>query len=75
MEKVKLDRTFYRAMYIPLDELYNEQELKELIIEFKTASNDQDQEFINMINLLAILVNMNFEQTGTLLSSHFSCYN
>jgi len=38
MEKVKVGRTFYRARFIPLDELYNKEELNDLIKEFSVAA-------------------------------------
>lgn len=38
MEKVRQNRTFYRARFIPLDELYNKAELNDLIKEFSVAA-------------------------------------
>ena len=66
MEKVKRERTFYRARFIPLDELYTKDELQDLVKEFGTGSNEK--ETLNLINLNAILMNMNFELTGFCLS-------
>lgn len=37
MEKVRKDRTVYRARYIPLDELYSKDELQDLVKEFSAA--------------------------------------
>ena len=62
MEKVRRDRTFYRAKFIPLDELYTKEELQDLLKEFGTGANEK--EFINIVNLNAVLVNMNFDLTG-----------
>ena len=62
MEKVRSDRTIYRAKYIPIDELYTKDEIGELVREFTSASNEKGK--INIINISAILSNMNFESTG-----------
>lgn len=62
MEKVRRDRTFYRAKFIPLDELYTKEELQDLLKEFGTGANEK--EFINIVNLNAVLVNMNFDLIG-----------
>lgn len=62
MEKVRRERTFYRAKFIPLDELYTKEEIQDLIKEFSTGSNEK--EFITLINLNAVLMNMNFELSG-----------
>jgi hypothetical protein len=62
MEKVKRDRTFYRARFIPLDELYSKEELQDLIRDFSTGANEKG--FLNMVNLIAVLASMNFELSG-----------
>lgn len=62
MEKVRRERTFYRAKFIPLDELYSKDEIQDLIKEFGTGSNEK--EYLNLINLNAVLMNMNFELSG-----------
>lgn len=62
MEKVKRDRTFYRARFIPLDELYSKEELQDLIRDFSTGANEKGN--LNMVNLIAVLASMNFELSG-----------
>lgn len=64
MEKVRRERTFYRAKFIPLDELYSKDEIQDLIKEFGTGSNEK--EYLNLINLNAVLMNMNFDLSGDL---------
>lgn len=64
MENVRRERTFYRAKFIPLDELYTKEEMQDLLKEFSTGSNEKD--LMNLINLSAVLMNMNFELTGFL---------
>lgn len=61
MEKTRRDRTDYRAKYIPLDELFEKQELEELIQEFRI--NDED--VINIILFEAVLSKLEFELTGS----------
>jgi len=53
---------FYRARFIPINELFTEEELKDLLKEFNAAANEA--EVLNLINLRAILYNLNFDQTG-----------
>ena len=53
---------FYRARFIPINELFTEDELKDLLKEFNAAANEA--EVLNLINLRAILYNLNFDQTG-----------
>jgi hypothetical protein len=48
--------------HIPLDELYTKDELDELIKEFSAAANEKN--FINDVNLQALLLNMSFELNG-----------
>ena len=62
MENVRKDRTYYRAKYIPLDELYTKEELLDLTKEFSAATNERD--LISEISLQGILLNMNFEMDG-----------
>ena len=62
MENVRRERTFYRARFIPLDELYTKEEMQDLLKEFGTGANEKD--LLNLINLSAVLLNMNFELTG-----------
>lgn len=57
MEKTRRDRTNYRAKYIPLDELFEKEELEELIQEFRV--NDEDT--INIILMAAVLSKLEFE--------------
>ena len=59
MEIVRKDRTVYRAKHIPVDNLYTKDELDELTKEFGAACDDSN--CINVVNLQAILLNMNFE--------------
>ena len=66
MEKVRRERTFYRAKFIPLDELYSKDEIQDLIKEFGTGSNEK--EYLNLINLNAVLMNMNFDLSGDYLN-------
>jgi hypothetical protein len=42
MENVRKDRTYYRAKFIPLDELYTKEELLDLTKEFSAATNERD---------------------------------
>ena len=49
METVKQGRAWYRAMYIPIDEMFTEQELEDLQRAFEQASQGQD--FINLLSL------------------------
>lgn len=60
MEKTRRDRTHYRAKYIPLDELFDKDELEELIQEFRV--NDEDT--INIILMAAVLSKLEFELTA-----------
>ena len=62
MEKTRKDRTHFRARYIPLDELFEKDELDELIKEFRV--NDQDT--INLILMAAVLSKLDFELTCNL---------
>ena len=62
LEEAKQARMFYRARFIPINELFTEEELKDLLKEFNAASHDT--ETLNLINLRAILYNLNFDQTG-----------
>lgn len=76
MEKVRRGRTFYRAKYIPLDELYTKEEIQDLIREFGTGSNEK--EVVNLVNLNAVLMNMNFELSGffvDILKNLFAIYD
>lgn len=41
MENVRKERTDYRARFIPIVELYTQEELQELIIEFDAAKNEK----------------------------------
>eukprot|EP01017_Pseudomicrothorax_dubius_P014281 TRINITY_DN1668_c0_g2_i1.p1 TRINITY_DN1668_c0_g2~~TRINITY_DN1668_c0_g2_i1.p1 ORF type:complete len:395 (+),score=104.70 TRINITY_DN1668_c0_g2_i1:132-1316(+) len=59
LEEVKKDRTLYRARFVPLYELYNDDELEELLKEFKTASNSKNA--VNFTNLVALLHQMGIE--------------
>lgn len=68
MENVRKERTFYRARFIPLDELYTKEEMQDLLKEFSTGANEKDM--LNLINMAAVLMNMNFELTG----SFFFCF-
>lgn len=63
MEKTRRDRTNYRAKYIPLDELFEKEELEELIQEFRV--NDEDT--INIILMAAVLSKLEFELAGIFL--------
>ena len=56
IEKVRKNRTIYRAKHIPLDELYTKGELMELEKEFGVAVNEK--ETISKLSLEAILQNM-----------------
>jgi len=58
MEVVRKDRTVYRAKFIPIDELYTEEERLELYKEFAAACDEN--RLISVIGLRAILVNMDF---------------
>jgi hypothetical protein len=61
LEEAKQARMFYRARFIPINELFTEDELKDLLKEFNAATNEGD--VVNLINLRAILYNLNFDQT------------
>jgi len=61
LEEAKQARMFYRARFIPINELFTEDELKDLLREFNAATNEG--EILNLINLRAILYNLNFDQT------------
>jgi len=61
LEDAKQSRMFYRARFIPINELFTEDELRDLLKEFETASNEEG--VLNLINLRAILYNLNFDQT------------
>jgi len=61
LEEAKVGRMFYRARFIPINELFTEDELKDLLKEFNAAANEA--EVLNLINLRAILYNLNFDQT------------
>ena len=62
LEKAKQDRLFYRAKFIPINELFSQDEMNDLLKEFNGASTMGD--FINLINLRAILYQLNFDQSG-----------
>lgn len=64
VEDAKQARIFYRAAYIPRNELFTTEELNELEKEFKAAEATGLKETINITNLKAILQNLNFDQTG-----------
>ena len=64
VEDAKQARIFYRAAYIPRNELFSTEELNELEKEFKAAEATGVKETINITNLKAILQNLNFDQTG-----------
>jgi len=61
LEEAKQSRLFYRARFIPINELFTQEELKDLLKEFNSATNEN--ETLNLINLRAILYNLNFDQT------------
>jgi hypothetical protein len=61
LEEAKQARLFYRARFIPINELFSQEELKDLLREFNSATNEKDT--LNLINLRAILYNLNFDQT------------
>ncbi|KAL4490320.1 hypothetical protein ABPG72_004359 [Tetrahymena utriculariae] len=61
MENVRKQRTIYRARYIPIDELYTEEERLELYKEFAAACDDNRK--VSVLGLNAILANMDFELT------------
>jgi len=61
LEDAKQGRMFYRARFIPINELFTEEELKDLLKEFNAATNEADT--VNLINLRAMLYNLNFDQT------------
>ena len=56
IEKVRKNRTVYRARHIPLDELYTRAELMELKKEFGIAVSHNDT--ISTLSMEAILVNL-----------------
>jgi hypothetical protein len=58
MESVKAGRARYRAMYIPIDEMFTELELEDLQRAFETAS--QGQEVINLLSLKTCFSTMGF---------------
>lgn len=62
MENVRKDRTIYRARFIPIDELYTEEERLELYKEFAAACDDN--RMVSILGLQAVLVNMDFELEG-----------
>ena len=70
LEEAKQSRLFYRARFIPINELFSQEELKDLLREFNAATHDK--ETLNLINLRAILYNLNFDQTGI---SDFDFFN
>lgn len=49
MENVRKDRTIYRAKHIPVDNLYEKEELAALTKEFGAASNESNA--INVVSL------------------------
>jgi len=61
LEEAKQARMFYRARFIPINELFTEEELRDLLKEFNAASHDTES--LNLLNLRAILYNLNFDQT------------
>lgn len=71
MEKTRKDRTHFRARYIPLDELFEKDELDELIKEFRV--NDQDT--INLILMAAVLSKLDFELTSDEIKRYLSKVN
>jgi len=58
MEKVKAQRAKYRAQYIPIDEMFTEQELNDLQRAFETVSQGDD--FVNMLSLKTLFAEMGF---------------
>lgn len=49
MENTRRERTIYRAKFIPIDELYSNEELNELMKEFGAAANEKER--ITLINI------------------------
>eukprot|EP01016_Furgasonia_blochmanni_P052795 TRINITY_DN8457_c0_g1_i3.p1 TRINITY_DN8457_c0_g1~~TRINITY_DN8457_c0_g1_i3.p1 ORF type:complete len:213 (-),score=51.53 TRINITY_DN8457_c0_g1_i3:161-799(-) len=60
LEETRNERIFVRAKLIPLYELYNEDELQDLVKEFRSVAGDN--EYINFVNLNAILLQMNLDR-------------
>lgn len=61
METVKQGWAWYRAQYIPIDEMFTEQELEDLQWAFDQASQGQD--FINLLSLKTCFSQMGFYPT------------
>ena len=61
LEKARQSRTFYRARFIPLDELYNKDELNDLIKEFTVAIQTDKGQITSFIALEAALQAMGFD--------------
>lgn len=70
IEKVRKNRTVYRAKYIPLDELYTRAELHELEKDFGAAV--VEGELITELSLEAILVNMGIALDKKELDQHLA---
>lgn len=58
METVKGDRAKYRAQYIPIDEMFTEQELQELEKAFQAVSQGED--VVNLLSLKTLFADMGF---------------
>jgi len=61
METTKQNRARYRAQYIPIEEMFTEQELDDLQKAFDQAS--QGEEFINLLSLKTCFSQMGFFPT------------
>ena len=70
MEKVRQNRTFYRARFIPLDELYNKAELNDLIKEFSVAAQEDKGVITSFVGLEAALQAMGFDLTDEEIKSY-----
>ncbi|CAD8111778.1 unnamed protein product [Paramecium sonneborni] len=68
MELARKERIIYRAIHIPLDEMYSKQEMEDLALQFESASNQEHK--ITLINSKAIFQSMGFEIEEKLLQTY-----